>query len=109
MAKKRYYQDRKDRRDERRGEDRMLAMKRADDRYSDMDSRRAMERRDFNMISEDRSAYANLPQQVVFRQYPECEYLEYGLNDNIVGVDKQKNKDVRGARREMKGQYPEKW
>ena len=55
-----------------------------------MDKRRE-ERMDsgfMGMISEDRNAPANLPQGVVHKYYPKCDYMDkYGLDDTIRGVD----------------------
>ena len=45
---------------------------------------------DEGMISEDRSAMANLPQQVVIKKYSTPEgFLPENLNDGLSGVDKQ--------------------
>lgn len=59
------------------------------------------------MIKEDRSAIANLPQQVIMKQYPESPYgNDYGLNDNIRGIDVQMSED---KVKPKKGNYPNKW
>ena len=82
---KRYHQSGKDRMDERRGE----------------------ERRDFGMISEDRSAVANLPQQVMYKAWPKSgEYMNYGVEDTIKGIDKQVREDKSEAKRHLQ---PEKY
>lgn len=67
--------------------------------YSGMDVRRAQERRDGEMIGENHSAFANLPQEVIMREYPKTPYMSFDLNDSMSGVDelmrkntKQKNK-----------------
>jgi hypothetical protein len=58
--------------------------------YDGMDSRRAQERADGNMIHEDRSAMANLPEQPIMKYYAKPHgYLPEGLNDSIGGVDAQ--------------------
>lgn len=58
-------------------------------------SERAMEARAGQMISEDHSAIANMPQQVVYREYPKGElYLRSSLDDTMSGIDKQMNEDV---------------
>jgi len=102
MAKKRYYQSKKDRRDESRG------MK---EYYDKMDPRRRRELEDSMMISEDHSAMANLPQNVMMKEYPKAPYLVDGdmnLNDTIRGVDEQMWKDSHG-RDLKKDKYPEKY
>lgn len=48
------------------------------------------------MISEDHSAPANLPQDVVHKYYPKCEYLDsHYLDDTIRGVDDNIDDSVR--------------
>lgn len=50
------------------------------------------------MISEDRSAPANLPQGVVHKYYPKTDSMDkYGLDDTIRGVDDNINDSVRRA------------
>ena len=78
------------------------------DLYSGKTSRREIESRDAGMISEDKSAIANLPQNVIMKAYPECAYDSYNLNDNIHGIDVQVRDDVMGGNRK-KSQYPEKY
>ena len=61
------------------------------------------------MISEDKSAIANLPQNVKYVQYPESPYWsEPGLNDNLRGVDRQMADDVY-SKSLKKSAYPEKY
>jgi hypothetical protein len=79
------------------------------DLYSGKTSRREMESRDAGMISEDRSAIANLPQNVVMKAYPACAYDSYNLNDNINGIDVQIRDDVHGGKRKSGMPYPEKY
>ena len=76
-----------------------------DDLYSNQSSRNKMESSDAGMISEDRSAFANLPQQVIMKEYPKCSYDSYELNDNIKGIDTQIRGDVMGGKRK-KGSFP---
>lgn len=62
--------------------------------YEGMDERRAQEREDAGMISEDHSAIANMPQNVIMREYPRhSDYLDGDLNDTIAGVDRQRGMD----------------
>lgn len=79
----------------------------ANEEYAGRDNRRAMEARDFNMISEDRSAPANLPQQVVMKDWPKARhYSDYGLDDTIGGIDEQMDKDNRKMEKHLQ---PEKY
>ena len=62
--------------------------------------RRKEEMRDFSMISEDKSACANLPQDVKYHAWPKTgHYADYDLDDTIRGIDKQMNEDGSGMRR----------
>lgn len=84
MAKK-YYQGRKDRKDESRGMKKYMS-----GRESRMDSQFE------GMISEDHGSPANLPQHVVQHRYPRCAYMDaYELDDTIRGLDDTRNYDVR--------------
>lgn len=77
--------------------------------YAGMDARRRQEMQDAGMISEDRSAVANLPQNVVMKEYPPVDYDSYNLNDDIRGVDVQMRDDLRGAKKKSGQAYPEKY
>lgn len=60
-----------------------------------------------SMISSDYSAMANLPQSVKMAYYPSIGYaMSEGLNDTIVGQDKQIKADMR---HQKKGAFPEKY
>lgn len=73
--------------------------------YSGAENRREIESKDFHMISEDKSAIANLPQNVMIKAYPNPDdYARYDLNDTIMGVDHQMRED---SKRKKKGPYPE--
>lgn len=62
--------------------------------YSGEKARRMQEMRDAGMITEDRSAIANLPQNVMMKPYPKATgYMPEGLDDTIRGVDGQKDLD----------------
>jgi hypothetical protein len=109
MAKKRYFQSRKDRMDESRGghardkfndevkHDRdhgYIGERPSSEGYAGMESRRKMEMEDAGMIREDRSAIANLPQNVMIKPYPKTgPYEEEMLDDTIRGIDKQMDYD----------------
>lgn len=61
---------------------------------------RKQESRDFEMISEDRSAVANLPQQVKYHAWPKAgHYADYDLDDTIRGVNSQMDADGAGMKR----------
>lgn len=63
-------------------------------------SERAEERRAGGMLSEDHSAIANMPQEVIYREYPKNElYLNSKLDDTMEGIKKQQNEDVGMANR----------
>jgi hypothetical protein len=67
----------------------------SDGDYAGVSARRTLEGQDSQMISEDRGAIANLPQNVVIRAYPTSPNasMPENLNDTIVGVDGQMNLD----------------
>lgn len=67
--------------------------------YAGQDSRRQMEGEDYGMISEDKSAMANLPQQVMMKYYAKPPYASYQLDDTIKGIDQQISDDMRGGKR----------
>ncbi len=96
MAKK-YYEGKKDRMHESRG------MK----RYEENDSRGMkryekdmMDSKYYGMISEDHSAPANLPQEVVHKSYPKRDYFnaEY-LDDTINRIDETRRDTIRNMER----------
>jgi len=67
-----------------------------DGAYSDAAATARMQHHDSEMISEDRSAVANLPQQVIMKGWSDREsYLPDVLDDTIVGIDKQIRYDNR--------------
>ena len=58
--------------------------------YEGPEARRTQEMEDGGMIREDRSAIANLPQDVKIKPYPMTgPYMPEGLDDTISGVDHQ--------------------
>lgn len=58
------------------------------------------------MIQEDHSAMANLPQDVVMRNYPKNPYAMSQVPDTIAGVDNQIRED---SKHQKAGKYPEKY
>lgn len=84
----------------------IMAKKDSRTRYYDGDysgrlnQARRMEENDFEMISEDHKACANLPQEVKYHAWPEPGYYaETNLDDTIRGITKQQNADGEGMRR----------
>ena len=60
--------------------------------YAGESMRRHQEMEDAGMIHEDRSAIANLPQNVMMKPYPsQMSYTPENLDDTIKGVDHQIN------------------
>jgi hypothetical protein len=65
-----------------------------DGAYAGRDATKRMEHHDSMMISEDSSAIANLPQNVIMKDWSDHEaYLPEILDDTIVGINKQINYD----------------
>ncbi len=62
--------------------------------YAGADARRTQEMQDGGMLREDRSKIANMPQEVMFKQYPDAgPYMPDGLDDTIRGIDAQMKGD----------------
>jgi len=62
--------------------------------YAGMEPRRRQEMEDAGMIHEDHRAIANLPQNVMIKEYPKPgPYMPEGLDDTIAGVDRQMDYD----------------
>ena len=62
--------------------------------YAGMEPRRRQELEDAGMIHEDHMAIANLPQNVMIKQYPRTgPYMPEDLDDTIKGVDGQMDYD----------------
>ena len=54
----------------------------------------------FHMLSEDRSALANMPQNVIQKTYPKCGYLDtHELDDTMRGLDDTRKEDIRNLER----------
>jgi predicted solute-binding protein len=63
-------------------------------------SERSIESKERAMISEDHSAMANLPQQVIMKYYPKSPYgVNSELDDTIRGIDKQIGADDNGMKK----------
>ena len=61
-----------------------------------------MDSKYFGMISEDHSAVANLPQEVVQKTYPKGKYLGgYELDDTMRGLDDSRSQDIKLMERNM--------
>jgi hypothetical protein len=74
--------------------------------YAGPAMRERMEYDSSMMIREDRSAMANLPQNVVLRYYPDTPYQNDRVPDTIVGIDVQVRDDMLYQKR---GNFPEKY
>lgn len=84
---KKYYQGKKDRADESRG------MKKYEKKSN---YRNGMASGYMGMISEDKSAPANLPQEVKHEYYPKRDYVNnYYLDDTMKGIDDNSDNSVR--------------
>ena len=90
MAKK-YHQSKRDRRDESRGME----------EYEHRKMRRRFED-EGGMIHEDKGAMANLPQEVMMKEYPKFGYgLDEQLDDTARGIDGQIYDDMAGMKRHL--------
>ncbi len=96
---KRHHQSTADRMAESRGEERHLyrSMRHHNEGYYEgMEPRRRQEMEDAGMIREDHSKIANLPQEVIFKSYPNSgPYMPEVIDDTIRGVDAQMDLDDR--------------
>jgi len=64
---------------------------------------------DSGMISENRNAVANLPQEVIIKQYPKTHSMKYSeLDDTIRVIDNQIKSDATGPKIK-KSKMPEKY
>jgi hypothetical protein len=53
-----------------------------------------------SMINEDHSAFANLPQSVIMKEYKKPDYTDFdNIDDTISGIDRQIDADVMQAKR----------
>ena len=79
-----------------------MAKRYSDGAYAGSAARMNQEEQDGGMIRENRSAVANLPQEVMYKPWPaDGAYLSGNLNDDISGVDRQKREDVAGTKRNL--------
>lgn len=51
-----------------------------------------------------KSGRAGLPEQVIMKDYPKCEYVSGELDDTITGIDETKNKGVSKAKKYVSNQ-----
>lgn len=80
----------------------MAAKRHYDEAYAGQDARRTQEMQDGGMIREDRSAIANMPQEVMMKPYPKTgPYMPENLDDTIHGIDKQMDMDDNKRRQHM--------
>ena len=65
--------------------------------------------KDSGMIKEAKGSLANLPQNVIMKEYPKARYMNYSsLDDTMRVVDHQMNSDASGPKIK-RGAYPEKY
>jgi hypothetical protein len=101
MAKKRYYQDAKDRKDESKGMKKYEASMRKDS--EEYNAKRPMERHGRFSFGSDYSAHANMPVRPVMQNYPPCGYdIDGYYGDDLAGVDNQIDSDARDVRKDSK-------
>ena len=71
--------------------------------YSNEQAARTQAMQTAGMIKEDRSAIANMPQSIVYRDYPKNNsYLDGDLDDTISGIDHQMDTLDGGVLRRIK-------
>jgi len=62
----------------------------SDGQYAGLDARRRLENTDSSMLNEDRSAIANMPQEVKMHPWPNSySYLPEDIDDTITGINRQ--------------------
>jgi len=91
-----YYQTRKDRGHESRGMKKYGRSSHNPGGMSGYNKRSGMDSGYMGMISEDRSAPSNLPQEIKHEYYPPCDYVDtYHLDDTIKGIDENISNSIR--------------
>ena len=76
-------------------------------KYDSYNERNKLEFQDSMMIREDQSKMANLPQEVIMKEYPKTDRLQTAyLDDTARGIDAQIDQDITDAKRER---FPEKY
>jgi hypothetical protein len=94
-----YHQTRGDRMDERRGMEEYYDMHRKHSPYerhrtTRMHERAMQERDGYDLIREDHTQPANLPQRLVLKKFPECNYgSNYHPDDTMASMDRQMRMD----------------
>lgn len=69
-------------------------------RYSMKDEAENRIMRTGDMIREDHTAFANLPKEVIMKEYKKPDYTDFdNIDDTITGIDRQINADVMQARK----------
>jgi len=75
--------------------------------YEGHSERRHREMKDAGMISEDKSAIANMPQHVEYKGWPRAhEGFDSNIDDTIAGINQQMDRDESHAKRHN---VPKKW
>ena len=58
-------------------------------------------KRKSGMIMENKNAPSNCPQEVIMKEYPQNDYLNAPVYDDLYGIDMQIDGAVRKARKQM--------
>jgi hypothetical protein len=74
--------------------------------YAGKEMRDRMEYDASMMVREDKSATANLPQNVIMKEYPKVAYANNDVPDTLGGIDNQMRDD---SKHQKSGKYPEKY
>lgn len=84
-----------------------MAKKRFHGEYEGMENRRKSEMRDGGMLTDDKSAIANMPQNVRYHDWGgNYKGFDSNLDDTISGINKQMDMDEAEAKRHN---MPKKW
>ena len=85
----------------------MASKRRYDGEYAGEKNRRKSEMRDAGMLSDDKSAVANMPQDVKYKPWgDDFKGFDSYLDDTISGINKQQRMDEGEAKR---NNVPKKW
>lgn len=81
----------------------------ASEMYAGYEQRKRQEMEAGSMIHEDKNAIANLPQNVMIKEYPKVDYEKFHLVDTIAVADRQMKDDVKGGKNKSSKAFPEKY
>lgn len=72
--------------------------------YEGAEKRKSLESADFGMFGENHSSFANMPRELVLKEFPKGgHYSDYGLDDTISNINRQMNDDGAGMKRHGRG------